>query len=269
MKTPRIAALLAVVALTATACSSGGAGDTAASPAASGTSASPSAVDLVAGDKLTVCTNPPFAPFEFEENGEIVGLDMDITAEIAKDLGVSQQILNVGFDALESGAALNSGQCDIAATGMSINEARSKNVDFSTPYFTADLGVLAAAGSGLETVESLAGKKIAVQVGTVGKSWVADNDLTGVEFADLGLQVQALKTGQVDAVITDLFVLGPYVDDAYALTGTISTEDVYGLAVKKGNAALLEAVNATLERITTDGTYDAIHTARIGIAPQD
>ncbi len=268
MKTPWIAALLAAVALTATACSTGGTADPT-TPAASSSASAPSAVSLVAGDKLTVCTNPPYEPFEFEENGEIVGLDIDITAEIAKDLGVPQQILTVGFDALESGAALNSSQCDVVATGLSITENRKQNVDFSTSYFDADLGLLVPAGSALDSAESLKGKKIGVQVGTVGKDWVAENGLTGVEFADLGLQVQALKTKQVDAVVTDLTVLAPYVDADYVVTATFPTADQYGIAVKKGNTALLEAVNATLERITNDGTYDAIYTARVGLAPQD
>lgn len=227
------------------------------------------AVSLVKGDKLTVCTNPPFEPFEFEENGEIVGLDMDLTAEIAKDLGVEQQVVNVGFDAMESGAALNSSQCDVVATGMSITDARKANIDFSEPYFAADLGLLVTAGSGIATEADLAGKKIAVQKATVGDAWVTEKGLSGVQFDDLGLQIQALNTGQVDAVINDFAVLGTYESDKLTIAATFPTEDVYGIAVKKGNTALLEKVNATLARIKTDGTWTAIHTDRFGFAPAE
>ncbi|MGP7960702.1 transporter substrate-binding domain-containing protein [Sanguibacter sp. A247] len=229
----------------------------------------PGGVNLVKGNVLTVCTNPPFEPFEFEEDGKIVGLDMDLTGEVAKDLGVTQNVINVGFDAMESGSALNTGQCDIVATGLSINDARKKNVDFSAPYFAADLGVLVKAGSDITSVADLEGKKISVQKATVGDEWVTAQKLTGVQFDDLGLQVQAVKTGQVDATINDYAVLGTYVGDGLELVATIPTDDTYGLAVKKGNSALLAEVNATLERIKTDGTWTKIHTDRIGVAPAE
>ncbi len=223
-------------------------------------------VELVAGDTLTVCTNAPFEPFEFEQDGKIVGFDMDITGEVAKDLAVDQEVINVAFDAMESGAALTSGQCDIAAAGISINDERAQNVDFSEPYFDADLGLLAASDADLTSEDALAGKTVAVQIATVGEDWAEAKGLEAIQYADLGLQVQALKTGQVDAVVNDVFVLGAYEGDGYAVTATFPTEDRYGLAVAKGNAALLEAVNATLERIEGDGTYDTLYEARIGVA---
>lgn len=258
----RLLPALAVGALVLTGCSSTSDEPT---PNASGSSA----VALVKSGTLTVCTNPPFAPFEFEEDGKIVGLDMDVTNEIAKDLGVTQSVINVGFDAMESGAALNAGQCDIVATGLSITDARKQNVDFSEPYFEADLGLLVKAGSGIASEADLAGKKIAVQKATVGNDWVEDKGLAGVQFDDLGLQVQSLNTGQVDAVINDYAVLGTYASDDLELTATFPTDDVYGLAVKKGNTALLTQVNATLERIKSDGTWVSIHTDRIGVAPAE
>jgi len=229
------------------------------------------AVSLVKGDVLTVCTNPPFEPFEFFEGSEIVGLDMDLTAEIAKDLGVEQEVINVGFDAMESGAALNSNQCDVVATGMSITEARKANIDFSdsAPYSAADLGPPVPAASGIAPEADLEGKKIGVQKATVGDEWVNDKGLTAVQFDDLGLQVQALNTGQVDAVINDFAVLGTYESDKLAITATFSTDDVYGIGVKKGNTALLEKVNATLARVKSDGTWTTIHTDRFGFAPAE
>lgn len=257
------AATLAASALLLAGCSSDDATDATTTPGADATSPS---VELVAGDTLTVCTNAPFEPFEFEEDGEIVGFDMDITGEVAKDLGVDQEVINVAFDAMESGAALTSGQCDIAAAGISINDARAQNVDFSEPYFDADLGLLSETAAGLASEEDLTGTTVAVQVATVGEDWAEAKGLEAVQYADLGLQVQALKTGQVDAVINDVFVLGAYAGDGYEVTATFPTDDRYGLAVAKGNSALLDAINATLDRIETDGTYDALYEARIGVA---
>jgi polar amino acid transport system substrate-binding protein len=88
-----------------------------------------------------------------------------------------------------------------------------------------------------------------------------------VQFEDLGLQVQALKTGQVDAAINDIAVLGPFVTEGFEVSANFSTGEQYGLGVKKGSAALLDAVNGTLERIREDGTYDELYTQYIGTAP--
>ncbi len=259
MRHPLPAAALAAAALLAlSACSSSGSDD----------AAGEGGVDLVKDGTLTVCTNPPFEPFEFEdEDGEIVGLDIDLTREVAEDLGVELEVVVAPFDSIESGASLNTGACDIAATGLTITDVRSEKFDFSTPYFDADQGLLVAEGSDLDSVESLAGRKVAVQMATTGETWAKENGLTTVQFEDLGLQVQALQTRQVDAVINDIAVLGPFISDGYEVAATFPTGEQYGLGVKKGNTALLEAVDATLERIREDGTYEQIYTDRIGTAP--
>lgn len=260
----RILPVLAIGALALAGCSS----DTDA-PAATGTGTAASGVSLVKDGVLTVCTNPPFAPFEFEEGGAIVGLDMDITGQVAKDLGVTQTVLNVPFEAMESGAALESGQCDLIATGLSITDERKANLEFSAPYFDADLGILVKKDSGITSEADLAGKRIGVQISTDAEVWVNEKELSGVQFQDLGLQVQSLNAGQVDAVMNDYAVLGSYVADGYELLAPVPTGATYGLAVKKGNTALLEKVNGTLERIKADGTWAEIYTARIGVAPSE
>jgi len=253
------AALAATALLALTACAGSADEDTASTDGE---------LALVNAGTLTVCTNPPFEPFEFEdENGEIVGLDIDITREVAEDLGVELDVLVAPFDTIESGASLNTDACDIAASGLTITDDRAAKFDFSQPYFDADQGLLVAEGSGIEDVDSLAGKKIAVQMATTGETWVEEQGLTPVQFEDLGLQIQALQTGQVDAVVADIAVLGPFVTDGYEVATTFPTGEQYGLGVKKGNTALLEAVDATLDRIREDGTYDAIYTDRIGTAP--
>ena len=260
MRHPLPAAALAAAALIALTACSGSADQDAA--------AGDGELALVTPGTLTVCTNPPFDPFEFEdENGEIVGIDIDITREVADDLGLELEVVVSPFDTLESGASLDTGACDISASGLTITDERAAKFDFSQPYFDADQGLLVAAGSGIEDVESLAGKKIAVQMATTGETWVEEQGLTPVQFEDLGLQIQALQTGQVDAVVNDIAVLGAFVSDGLEVTSTFPTGEQYGLGVKKGNTALLEAVDATLDRIHEDGTYDAIYTERIGTAP--
>lgn len=260
MRTRSLALLPAALAATLLLASCGS-GDDAGSDDAAG-------ISLVQDGTLTVCTNPPFEPFEFEEDGEIVGLDMDIVAEVAQDLGVTLSPKVTPFEGIQSGTDLNSGNCDIVASGITITEERQAKFDFSEPYFDADQGLLVPEGSNLDSVASLKGKRIAVQQATTGETWVTENGLEAVQFEDLGLQVQALKTGQVDAAVNDIAVLGPFISEGFEVSANFSTGEQYGLGVKKGNTTLLDAINATLERIREDGTYDAIYTDRIGTAPR-
>ncbi len=226
-------------------------------------------VTLITEGVLTLCTNPPYEPFEYEEGGEVVGLDIDIVSEVAEDLGADLEIKITPFEGIQSGADLSTNNCDIVASGITITEEREENMDFSDPYFDADQGLLVPAGSGVDSLEALEGLKVGVQQATTGLDWATEQGLTVVEFEDLGLQVQALRGGTVDAVINDIAVLGPFADDELEVSTTFPTGEQYGLGVKTGNTALLDAVNATLERIGSDGTYDEIYERYIGQAPAD
>lgn len=226
-------------------------------------------VNLIDEGVLTVCTNPPYEPFEYEEGGEIVGLDMDLVAEVAADLDVDLEIKVTPFEGIQSGADLNSNNCDLVASGITITEEREENMDFSDPYFDADQGLLVPAGSGLASVEDLEGLNVGVQQATTGLDWATEQGLTTVEFEDLGLQVQALRGGTVDAVINDIAVLGPFAGDDLEVSTTFPTGEQYGFGVKTGNTALLEAVNGTLDRVRSDGTYDEIYEKYIGQAPAE
>ena len=267
----RLAVPVAAAALLLAGCSST-AGDDDASPAAGGDDTTTSdegagEVSLLNEGTLTVCTNPPYEPFEYEEDGEVVGLDMDIVAAVAEDLGVELEIKITPFEGIQSGADLDSGNCDIVASGITITEEREAKMDFSDPYFDADQGLLVPAGSGVAALEDLEGLTVGVQTATTGATFAADNELTIVEFEDLGLQIEALRNGTIDAVINDIAVLGPFASEDFEVGTTFPTGEQYGLGIKTGNTALLDAVNATLERIASDGTYEEIYTKYIGTAP--
>ena len=261
--------LAAALALTGCASSSSPAASTAATGGGSAAStAATASVTLVDPGKLTVCTNPPYEPFEYNDaSGNVVGLDIDIVTEVAKDLGVTLATTVTPFEGIQSGANLDTGTCDVVASGITITADRKAKIDFSDPYFNADQGLLVPENSNLKDVASLKGKNTGVQQATTGETWAKDNGLDAVTFEDLGLQIQALKTGQVDAVINDIAVLGPFVSQGFKVAANFSTGEQYGLGVKKGNTALLAAINTTLARIHADGTYDAIYKTRIGTAP--
>src|SRR5687768_3345960 len=74
-----------------------------------------SGAELIDGDKLTVCTHLPYEPFQYKEDGEIVGFDVDLVDLVAEELGVEQTIVNTPFETIETGQAMSTGKCDLAA----------------------------------------------------------------------------------------------------------------------------------------------------------
>jgi polar amino acid transport system substrate-binding protein len=241
-----------------------------------GTSAEPGGqtggVDLVNDGRLTVCTHLPYQPFQFQQGSEIVGFDVDLVDEIAADLGVEQEVIDMPFETIQSGEALNAGQCDLAAAGMTINDVREENLDFSEPYFEATQALIVRADSDVTGLDDLVGQSLGIQSGTTGAQYAQENAPEGVElvtFEDLGLLLSAVQTGQVDAGINDNGVLFDFVADNpdVAVTAEFDTGEQYGLGVRTGNTALLEQVNTSLERIRGDGTYDEIYAEWFGAAP--
>lgn len=263
-RTGTLIVLSAVTALVVSACAT----STETEPAASA-----GGVSLIEAGKLTTCTQLPYRPFQFSDGGEITGFDVDIVDEIAKDLGVTQEVVDTPFEGIQTGEDLSTGKCDIGAAGITITDVRKTVLDFSDPYFDATQALLVKADSSIASLEDLDGKKLGVQAATTGEIYAQEN-ATGaelVQFEDLALLQTAVQTGQVDAAINDngvLFDFASLNDDVMVAT-EFDTGEQYGLAIKLDNAPLLEAVNETLERIKSDGTYDTIYAKWFGTAADD
>lgn len=229
---------------------------------------------LIDKDKLTVCTHLPYKPFQFNEGGEVVGFDVDMMDLVAEELGVEQEIIDTPFEGIQSGESLNTGKCDIAAAGMTITEERAKVIDFSEPYFDATQALLVKTGSGITSLEDLAGKSVAVQEGTTGEEYVNENAPEDTEirsFEDLALLTAAVKTGQVDAGVNDNGVLFDYVNENpdTEVATEFDTGEQYGFAVKlDANDPLLETTNDVIAKAKDDGTYDEIYEKWFGSTPQ-
>ncbi|MBG6085299.1 ABC transporter substrate-binding protein [Zhihengliuella flava] len=244
-------AVTAAAGLALTACSSG--------DSAAQSSDADTGLTLMNEGKLTVCSDLPYEPFEFrDENGEIVGFDMDIASEIAADLDVELNVLDDGFEGIQSGLALN--KCDISISSISITEERKGNMDFSTPYMDDDLTLVAPADGEIEDLESAAGKRVAVQTGTTGETYAQEQGLTAVGFEDAGLQLEALKAGTVDAALGNVSVLGYGIADeeGFERVEDYETGEQLGISIKKGNSAMAEAVNGTLERLDESDKLDEL-----------
>ena len=241
------------------------------------TSSAPGAdgVQLVQSGKLLTCAHLPYVPFQYKDGDQVVGFDVDVVDFAAKKLNVPQQIIDTPFDGIQSGADLNSSQCDVVAGAITINDTRAKNFDFTVPYFQATQALLTKTGNDYKTLEDLSGKKVGVQSGTTGESYIKGwnakhgGTITAVAFEDSALLEAAVLTGQVDASINDNGILYDYAkkNPGTQVSAEFNTNEQYGFGVKKGNSALLKVLNDAIKASATDGTYAASYQKWFGKRP--
>lgn len=237
-------------------------------PASDSSSAAPAEggaiAKIKAAGKLVMGTNAAFPPFEYIAQNEPAGVDIDIAAEVAKDLGVELQVEDMDFNGIIP--ALQSGKIDIGAAGMTVTEERKKEVSFSENYVTSAQYVIVVKGAGT-TVESLKEKGviIGVQEGTTGDMYATDtikadpNTEDVARFANAIVASQDLMNGKCAAVIIDEMPAKSIVaqnPDKLELLPDSLTEEEYAIAINPDNADLLEAVNATVAKLKSEGKID-------------
>lgn len=214
---------------------------------------------------LTMATNADFEPFEYLENGKIVGFDVDIANYIADELGMTLVIDNMEFNAVL--AAVPSGKADVGIAAMSVKPERLESMDFSDPYFTAYQAVIIKSDNdSIKSGEDLKGKRIGVQLGTTGDVLVTkEYEPSGAKISRFNKGPEAmldLINGRLDAIVIDN---GPASKLAAANPGTkvleepLSEVEEYAIAVKKGNTDLLEKINTALAKMKSTGKYDEIY----------
>ncbi|WP_406167345.1 transporter substrate-binding domain-containing protein [Streptomyces sp. NBC_00996] len=228
-------------------------------------------VPLVKAGQLTTCTHLPYPPFQSEIDGKVQGFDVSLIDLVAKNLGVKQTIVDTPFENFKTGAFLNSGQCDLAAAGMTITAERKKNVDFSDPYFDATQAVLVDKKSGINSLADVKskGKKLGAQAQTTGEDYATKQGFDPVSFESSDAVLNGLRTGQVQAVIIDYPVVQGWLKDkanadAFKVVGNLNTGEQYGFTVKKGNIKLLAAINEAIKDAKADGTYKKLYEQWIG-----
>lgn len=224
-----------------------------------------SAITTISSGTLSVCSDVPYPPFEdFDESAEsgFSGFDIDIVQAIADGLDLELAVKDSSFDALQSGQALNANQCDLVASAMTITDERKAALDFSDGYYDSEQSLLVPEGSDITSIDDLDGMKVGVQQGTTGKSYTEENASGAdiISFPSDAEMFQAIKAGQVDALLQDLPVnLDHQKAGGFQVVETYSTDEQYGLAMKKGNTALVDAVNEQLTTMHDDGGYDEIY----------
>ena len=224
----------------------------------------------VASGKLTVCSDAPYEPFEFQDAaGKWVGFDMDLMSAFGKQYGLSLEVTKQPFDGIWLAPAAKT--CDLVASSMTITADRQKNALFSDPYFDANQSLMVRKddASTYTSLDSLAGKTIAVQTGTTGESYAKANATKSKiqSFDDASAMFLALDSKQVDAILQDQPINAYRAlkqNGASVITATFTTGEQYGFGAAKDNTALIDALNASLKTFRSDGTYDKIYATYFG-----
>lgn len=219
-----------------------------------------------------VGTDAAYAPFESQnEKGEIVGFDIEIVQAVAAKAGFEVKIVNTPWEGIFN--SLQQGDRDIVVSAVTITEERKQTMDFSAPYFDAQQLIAVKEDSKVAKFVDLKKLKVGVQTGTTGDEAVTK--LQGKASANIKrfestpLALKELEAGGVDAVVADNGVVIHYVaNNPGGKFKTVSDAEFvpeqYGIAIKKGNAELLEKINTGLAGIKADGTYDKIFAKYFG-----
>lgn len=225
---------------------------------------------LNSGGFLTMGSDTSYPPQEYiGADGNAVGLDVDIANEIATRLGLQLKVITFKFDDMIP--ALNAGQFDMVMSAMTITDERKKVVDF-VPYFEAGQAVLVKKGNpkGIKTLDDLSGLTAVAQQGTTEEKTLKDlNDkLAAAGKAKVNIvtfptdtdAVDQLRIGRADATLHDSPVAAYYAklnpDFEVALPSFESAPQ--GIAVAQNNKPMLDAINAAMTAMKSDGTLDAI-----------
>jgi polar amino acid transport system substrate-binding protein len=260
---PAVVLAVAVVALSQAACGTGAGGDTV------------QGVRLVTRGVLTTCTHLPYAPFQFQRRGKVVGFDVDLMDLVARRLNLRQKVVDTDFTAITSGRVFAGGECDVAAAGMTINSHRAAAIDFSRPYFNSGLVLMARRQPRLNADDVAAdGLRVGVVVGTTAQEYARARGWTLKAYENSVTELGALRTGQVDVLVQDDPVVRYWLTDQdnadFTIVAGLRTRERYGFAVRKArNPGLLRVINQVIADSRGDGAYQRIYEKWMGPMPPD
>lgn len=225
------------------------------------------ATPALAADKLRIGTEGAYPPFnQIDASGNVVGFDVEIAKALCVKMQAECEIVTSDWDGIIP--ALNARKFDFIAASMSITDERKQAVDFSDPYYTNKLQFIAPKSVDFKTDEaSLDGKVIGAQRATIAGTWLEDNlgDVVEVKLYDTQENAYLdLAAGRVDGVLADKLVNWEWLKSDAGKDFEFKGEPVYdddkiGLAVRKGDDALRDKLNAALKAIVEDGTYKQIN----------
>lgn len=215
-------------------------------------------------------------PYNFlNDKKEVDGYDADIAKAIAKKLGVEAEFITGEFSGLIEG--LQQGKYDVLISQVTITDDRKKTMDFSEPYIKNSVNVVVKSDNNtIKSIDDFKGKKIGVGLGTNDEKYLRDEAMPKVgkfeiaTYNDVISSLMDLNTGRIDATINNMFALKPLIDQNHLkikAVGDSIKDDYAGVAMRKNNPELLDAINKALEEMKTDGTLKEIHQKWFGVDP--
>lgn len=223
---------------------------------------------------ISIAFDATWPPFEFvNEGNEITGFSVDYMKAAAEEGGYDIKIINAAWDGIFVG--LLNKRYDAICSSVTITEERAKTMDFSIPYFSVSQAIIVPKAANVKTFADLKGKKAGCQIGTTGN--FAIEKAEGVEartYDEVGLAVEDLALGRIDAVVCDDAVAANYIMEntsykeklkiAFTMDDADS-EELYGVAVRKGDAATLALINKGIEGVKAKGIDKELHKKWISV----
>ena len=216
-------------------------------------------------EKLYVGTNAEFYPFEYLEDGKIVGFDAELIEAIGKKLNKEIVWKNMAFDGLLP--ALQSKKIDVIIAGMTATPERKKFVNFSDPYFVSNQMIIVNTNDekskDITSYETLPNHSVGVVLGYTGDVAVSKLENVDVQrFNGASEAIMSLKAKKVQAVVIDSEPAKNYVKNnkGLKLISTDIAKEEYSIAVSKENKKLAEDINLAYKELVNDGTFEKLIT---------
>ena len=220
--------------------------------------------------KIVIGLDDTFAPMGFKnEKGEIVGFDIDLAKEVAKRLNIEVEFKSINWDSKI--LDLNSGSIDLIWNGLTITPERTEETAMSKPYMSNNQSIVVRANSNIKTKSDLNGKIVGVQNQSSGEETVvksgAEKDFKELRgYAQYDQAFMDLDSGRIEAIVVDemfaKYIKNTKEDQSGKLLYTILEDnfglEYFGIAAKKGNRKLIDAIDKTIEEMKSDGTYKEI-----------
>ena len=224
--------------------------------------------NVMAKGKLIMGFDEAYPPMGFvDENGVHVGFDIDLAREVCKRMGVELVLQPISWDAKE--LELSGGNIDCIWSGLTITPERQEQMTFTMPYLANEQILVVMADSGIASLADVAGKVLGTQAGSASVDVLDANPELKASLAEVALSddfvaaLMDLKLGGIDVLLIDSVVGNYYIaqqedPSQFVVLPEVLQAEEYGIAVRKGEQSLADAINAQLIAICEDGTLDAI-----------
>ncbi len=222
--------------------------------------------------KLSMGSDTSYPPFESMDGNKPVGFDVEVAQALAKKMGVTLEVISTAWDGIIPG--LKTKKYDMIMSAMTITPDRQKEINFSTPYYTSNQSIAVVKGSPIKSQADLKGKVVGVQIDTTGQTKAEElQPKVGIKeiqkFDTITVAFEALEQGKVDAIIND-YPVNYYEGQKRGKTQIaqkITTNEQYGIGLRKDNTALQTSINNAFKAIQADGTYATIYKKWFGESP--